>query len=75
MASIRIETNGVTAKIYVDEKEVPGVRRYSVEHEAGNIPIVQLDLVGTDLTVDGNQIIPELPEVFKPFYGLITEEQ
>lgn len=75
MASIKIETKGATAEVYVDGKKVPGVRRYTIEHDAGDIPIVQLDLVGTDLTVDGNQVIPALPDVFKPFYQLKTEEE
>ena len=72
MASIRIKNKGATAEIYVDGKKVPGVRGYSIEHKAGELPIVQLDLVGTDLTFDGDLVIPALPEVFKPFYEIKT---
>ncbi|NBI10264.1 hypothetical protein D1641_09610 [Colidextribacter sp. OB.20] len=68
MAKIEIKTEGVKGKVLVDGKEMPGVRSYSVHHDAGSIPMVRLDLIGTDLFIDGNGFIPALPEVFKSFY-------
>lgn len=68
MPKIEIKTEGIKGRILVDEKEVPGVRGYSIIHTAGSIPIVQLDLMGADLSIDGDGFIPALPEIFKEFY-------
>ena len=65
---IEIESHGTKAKIKVDGIEVHGVRRYALVHEAGKVPMLKLDLIAVDVTVDGKQVLPYLPDVFKSFY-------
>ncbi len=80
---IEIKTNGVHAEIFIDGKKINGVRGYEPTHEASNIPILQLHLKATDVTVEG-LMLPELPEPYKDFYvskrklveaGIISDTQ
>lgn len=72
MANIKIEANGTFGKIFVDGQEVRGVRKASYELSIDNkAPVLKLELVATDMTIDSNGVIPELPDVFKPFYKRI----
>lgn len=68
MAKVEITTEGIKGTIKVDGVEVPGVHSYSLNHEAGNIPVFQMNVLASELTLDGNGFIPALPEVFRPFY-------
>lgn len=72
MARIEIITTGNIGRVIVDGKEVNGVRRVSYDLSVTNdAPIVKLELVASDMTIDSNGVIPELPDVFKPFYKRI----
>lgn len=73
LPKIEINTTGILATVKCDGKEIKGVRGYSISHNAGEIPILRLDLNATNLTIDG-VMCPELPEVFKPFYKPIYDE-
>lgn len=68
MTKVEINTNGSLATIKVNGVEVPGVHSYSLNHEAGNIPVFHMNVLASELTLDGNGFIPALPEVFRPFY-------
>ena len=70
---IEINTDGILTTIKCDGKEIKGVRGYSLSQNAGEIPVLRLDLNATNLTVDG-VMCPELPEVFRPFYKAISDE-
>lgn len=67
MAKIQINTKGIKAKIFIDGEELKGVRGYTIEHNAGGIPILKLNLSAKDLELDGD-FIPALPEVYRAFY-------
>lgn len=69
-----ISTDGVITTIKCDGKVVKGVRAFALSQKAGEIPILTLDLNATDLSVDGT-MLPELPEVFRPFYEEIRQEE
>lgn len=65
---IEIRANGYQSKIFIDGVEVKGIRSYSIEHEAGRKPILRVDLVATDVTVDCGGILPELPYPISQYY-------
>jgi hypothetical protein len=64
---IQIIQDGIATKVYVDGTELDGVRKVSFEHEGGKEPVLKIDLMAADITVDTTKI-PALPEIFKPFY-------
>lgn len=66
---IKITTgnNCCSTEIFIDGKKVKGVRKVSFCKTAGTLPILQLDLLATDMEIDA-AMIPALPEIFKPFY-------
>ena len=69
MAHIEIKSRGIFGQVFVDGKKINGVRKVSYEISIdGKVPIVKLELSGTDVFIDSNGAIPELPDVFKPFY-------
>lgn len=39
-----VEGSGITAKIYIDGEEIHGIRGYTIEHDASEIPQVELRL-------------------------------
>jgi hypothetical protein len=45
------------------------VTRFSFGRDASKteLPILHLDVIGTDMSID-SACIPELPDIFKPFY-------
>lgn len=69
MAHILIKTSGIRTELFIDGKKVNGVREITFEKKAGEAPVVCVDLKAVDMEIDG-ELIPELPEVFKPFYAL-----
>lgn len=68
MANIKIESNGALAHIYIDGEEVSDVRRYSIKHSGGELPVFTLDVMASEITLDGDGFVPALPEAFRPYY-------
>jgi hypothetical protein len=68
MATIEIKTKGPSGKIFINGKEVPDVRGYLISHKAGRLPVFRMDIIASDITFNGSEFLPELPEVFKDFY-------
>ena len=69
MAHIEIKSRGIFGTVFVDGKEINDVRKVSYELSVdGKTPVVKLELLATDVAIDAKDVIPELPDVFKPFY-------
>lgn len=68
MAKVEIRSNGIVGHVYIDGKEVPDVRGYSISHFAGGLPVFNLEIATNELILNGSGFVPELPDVFKPFY-------
>lgn len=64
---IEIKNIGIFTEVFVDGKKINGVRKVKFEHGVPNAPVLQLELIATDMAIDTKNI-PELPDVFKPFY-------
>lgn len=75
MAKVEIKSKGNWAQIFIDGVKVPDVRGYSISHTACGLPVFKLDVRADDVMFDGCGFIPELPEIFKPFYERIEEEK
>lgn len=72
MAHIEIKADGIFGEVFVDGQKVNGVRKVSYELCVDNkAPVLKLELLATDMTIDSNGVVPELPDVFKPFYKRI----
>ena len=69
---IKIKNEGVGTKIVVDGQELRGVRGFSLSQKGGEFPVLTLDLIACDMTVD-TACIPALPDVFSAWYELIPE--
>lgn len=70
---IEIKQNGMLTEIFVDGRKINGVRKVSFEYSCDNLlPVLKLDLLATDMAVDAT-LVPELPEVFKPFYKKVQD--
>ena len=69
MAHILIKTSGIRTELFIDGKKVDRVRKITFEKNAGEEPIVCVDLIATDMEIDG-ELIPALPKIFEPFYKL-----
>lgn len=85
--NILIVTDGITnTKIMIDGKELKGVSgiRFSQSYKENHcLPVLQIDLKATNVTLDA-KALPALPEPFKDHYipvqkvfssEIITEEQ
>lgn len=69
MAHIEIKSHGIFGTVFVDGKEINDVRKVRYELSIdGRTPVVELELLATDIAIDAKGVIPELPDVFKPFY-------
>ena len=68
MVKVRIVDDNFSAKIYIDGQEVSGVRGYSIEHDAWDVVRFRLDFNASEIELDGEGFLPELPDVYKPFY-------
>ena len=69
MPHIKITTGNdcCSTEVFIDGKKVEGVRKVSFCKTAGTLPVLQLDLLATDMEIDA-KVIPALPEIFQPFY-------
>ena len=72
---IEIRTQGTTTHVFIDGKELNGVRKISFiqdASEASRVPRVQFELDATDMVLNVKRI-PELPEAFKEWYVPIDD--
>lgn len=60
MANVKIETNGAKGRVVIDGVEIPGVKSYTIRHEAGELPEMQLKVIAETLTIDGE---------YYPYFG------
>ena len=49
--------SGAFTEIYVDGNKLNGVRRYSLNHCAGELPVLTVDLNALDITIDTDGIM------------------
>ena len=66
---IEIKTDGIKTVVKINGEEINKVRGVLFKQEPGDVPIVQIDILAVDMTIDAD-MIPALPDVFKPFYEL-----
>ena len=66
---IEIKTDGAMTVLKINGEKINGVRGIQFKKEPGAIPTIQIDLLAIDMTIDAD-VIPALPDVFKPFYEL-----
>lgn len=52
VGKISIKTNGSMAQIFVDGHQLKGVRGYTLTHSVEGAPILTVDLLALDLSVD-----------------------
>ncbi len=69
---IEIKNKGVRTEIIVDGQPLQGVRGFNLSQKGGEFPVLTLDLMACDMTVD-TACIPALPDVFAGWYELIPE--
>ena len=73
---ILIQTDGITnTKIFIDGKELPGVAgvRFSQSYkENKGLPVLQIELKATNVTLDA-KMLPALPEPYKGQYISISK--
>ena len=66
---IETKTDGTKTVVKINGEEINKVRGVLFKQEPGDVPIVQIDILAVDMTIDAD-VIPALPDVFKPFYEL-----
>lgn len=67
---VMIKTDGTRTEVFVDGKELKGVTgiRFRQDYrEKSGLPILQIDLKATNVTLDA-KMLPALPEPFSRFY-------
>lgn len=73
--SIVIKTDGITGtEIYVNGNKLEGVRGFCFKQSAQEkkgLPILQIDLQATDVTLE-TKAVPKLPYPFSEFYVMKT---
>lgn len=65
---IRIKQWGTRTLVYMDDKQIRGVRGIHFERTTNDdLPILKLDILAANMELDC-VAVPELPDVFKDFY-------
>lgn len=54
MKLVKIEKNGNSTRIFVDNEEIKNVKSYSIEHEALKTPLLKINM---EIPFSGNYII------------------
>lgn len=68
LPKIRIEVkNGLGTQIFVDNKEIKGVREVRFKKTGGEVPVLEMDFILCDVEING-QWLPQLPEIFEAYY-------
>lgn len=67
MIKILSTPNGIT-KVYQDETELHGIKEVRFVHNAmDKLPHMMIEFSDDKIEIDAN-VIPELPDFYKPFY-------
>lgn len=83
--SVHIENKGVVTRVYVDGKELNGIKSIEFLHSKSinSRPVLKIELLAERISIDTAQVF-ELPEIYHPFYvstdklvqaGVITNDQ
>lgn len=67
MASVKIVVDRIMAHIFIDGQEVHGVTGYSLSHSAGHRPILNLEIIASEMLVDADECAVEIKNKFKQF--------
>lgn len=65
--TVKIETKGAMAEIYVDGEKIGGVTSYRIEHKCGSLPELHMVLNCNLQVMDAEVLIP-LPEPWRRLY-------
>lgn len=70
MAHIEIRSAGAFAELLIDGKKIKDVRKICFNFEGGKnkIPVLQLELLGTDMAIDQKLAKIVLPDALKPYF-------
>ena len=63
---IEIKTDGTKTVVKINGEKINKVRGVLFKQEPGDVPVVQIDILAVYMTIDAD-VIPALPDVFKPF--------
>lgn len=53
---VKIETHGTIGRVYIDGKEVNQICGYTIEHNAREIPVINLRLLATEVEIDAEDV-------------------
>ena len=63
----QITTDGIKTDVFINGKEVEGIRKITITQEAGKNMNISFDLTADKLTINGNMLL-KLPDAYEPFY-------
>lgn len=66
---IEIKTDGCRTDVFVNGEKLEGVSRVSFVQDKIKEPILQIDMLAMDMTINA-VMLPALPEVFRKWYEL-----
>ena len=69
LPKIEIKSEKGKTELRINGEKINGVREILFKHGTGEIPVVQFQMLAMDVEIDAD-VIPALPDVFKPFYEL-----
>lgn len=53
---VKIEDHGTIGRVYIDGKEVSAICGYTIEHNAGWIPVVTLRFLAEEVEIDADDV-------------------
>ncbi len=85
LPKVTIKNNGAVTNIFVDGKEIRGVRGIEFLHnrEKDHLPVLRISLLADQITID-TPVLFDLPEVYWPHYvsadklisaGVLTQDR
>ena len=85
LPKVTIKNNGAVTNVFVDGKEIRGVRgiEFLHNHEKDHLPVLRISLLADQITID-TPVLFDLPEVYWPHYvstdklisaGVLTQDR
>lgn len=65
---VQITSDGMYGAVYIDGQHISGISKVEYVHKACNIPELKLTILADELTIEGADVVPDLPDIYKPFY-------
>lgn len=70
--NVKIVSDGTITHLYIDGVEIKNCRAYSINHHAGGLPTVSIEVIALGIEIEQNGAMVEMTKAYNRNYNSMT---